>query len=295
MTDRKTYIWGAAKYGKRALDFCEKKFNIVGFVDKRADDNFKEFCSFPVISPSQFFSMGSEFDLIIAIMYPAEILDVVSGLSNVYIFDGRNSDDLLLYEVKNHEISCPEYSDKRYKEWEPYHEHYNNQDPSILNIFSTALEYIKKMPTPKIIEIGCGSGLFANMLFDNGFEDYLGIDFSPEAIRLAQTACPCYSDKFICCDAFEYLELCSQNDKAIYALFEVLEHIYKDIELVNMLPSGSNIIFSVPNFKSFNHVRTFDNLQQITDRYYMLNINQYYKIHGERSDIIYHLINATKV
>lgn len=40
---KEAYIWGAAAYGLAALEYCKDKFKIVGFIDKRADLQFKEF------------------------------------------------------------------------------------------------------------------------------------------------------------------------------------------------------------------------------------------------------------
>lgn len=44
MSKRDAYIWGAAEYGKKALEYCKSEFNIVGFVDRRAGEEFKELC-----------------------------------------------------------------------------------------------------------------------------------------------------------------------------------------------------------------------------------------------------------
>lgn len=45
MSKRDAYIWGAAEYGKKALEYCKSEFNIVGFVDRRAGEEFKELAS----------------------------------------------------------------------------------------------------------------------------------------------------------------------------------------------------------------------------------------------------------
>ena len=293
----KTYIWGAGKYGERALEYCDDQFDIVGFVDKRANREFNEFRSRPVISPSEFLSSKQEINVIIAITYPAEVLKLINEDINahIYIFDGRNPENFMLYKVENNEICCPEYMDKEYVEWKPYSEHYSKQTKYILNIYTTALECIKQQKEPcKIIEIGCGSGLFANMLFDNGYSEYEGIDFSLEAIRLAKKANIQHIEKFICCDAFEYLTNFSGTDNTIFVLFEVLEHINRDIELLNMLPTKSRIILSVPNFKSFNHIRVFNDLQEIKERYTMLNIHMYHELPSQTEGKVYHFVVAEK-
>lgn len=148
----------------------------------------------------------------------------------------------------------------------------------------------------EICEIGCGCGQFANMLFDNGYTKYIGIDFSSQAIMLARKANPDHAEQFICEDAFSYLQSCQEKSGTLFIMFEVLEHIKKDIELLNMLPVGSNVIFSVPNFKSFNHIRTYDTLEFIENRYKMLKIRNYHELPANKNaDKIYHLLHAVRI
>lgn len=296
-----TYIWGAAEYGEYALEYCKDSFNIVGFIDKRADLEFAEFCSKPVISPAQLLCEEKDVvDIIIAVKYPAEVIELLSHSmhgNHIYIFDGRSRENPLLYRVKNGEICVPEYMDKRFCEWKEYSEHYSNLNPFILKMYHTAMKWISKYEkNVEIYEIGCGSGQFANMLLDNGYVKYVGIDFSSRAIELAKKANFRYGEgKFMCEDAFSYLQSYKEKENTLFVMFEVLEHINKDVELLNMLPSGTNIIFSVPNFKSFNHIRTFDDLASIQNRYEMLDILEYLALPANiKADKTYHLVNAVK-
>ena len=81
------------------------------------------------------------------------------------------------------------------------------------------------------------------------------------------------------------------SEETIFIALEVLEHINKDIELIGRLPGGSTIIFSVPNFKSFNRIRIYDSLQEIWERYSMIQILEYEKIYAnQKQDKVYHLI-----
>lgn len=52
----RAYVWGAAKYGERAAEYCAEKFNIIGFIDRREDVTFSSFLGYPVILPKVFYS-----------------------------------------------------------------------------------------------------------------------------------------------------------------------------------------------------------------------------------------------
>ncbi len=306
ITERKSrkkaaYIWGAAQNGKYALEYCKDGFNIEAFVDRRADSMFNEFCSKPVMPPENLVCMAEDDkDIIIAVRYPAEAVEFISQIKysgDIYIFDGRNRETPLLYKVENGEICVPEYMNKRFGEWIEYAEHYSKLNPFVLKMFCTAVDWIREYQNNiEICEIGCGSGQFANMLFDSGYTKYSGVDFSSQAIELAKKANRDYADKFFCEDAFTYLQLRKNENGKLFIMFEVLEHINRDLELLDMFPCGSKIIFSVPNFKSFNHIRTFDNLAAIQSRYKMLKISDCIQLPASKNnDKIYCLVKATKI
>lgn len=294
------YIWGAAAHGENALKYCAGRFNITAFIDKRADFSFNIFCLKPVISPEQFFAKEkTEKNIVIAVRYPAEVIRLIMKSAyngNIYIFDGRNSAEPLLYEVKNGEICVPEYMDKRFKEWKEYSEHYSKLNPFVLKTYRMAIGWIENFEDSiEICEVGCGSGQFANMLFDQGYTRYTGVDFSNYAIKLAKNANPYYANRFVCEDAFVYLQRYRKIHNTMFIMFEVLEHLNRDLELLDTLAYGSNIIFSVPNFKSFNHIRTFEDLKAIQDRYKMLEILDYLQLPANKeAEKIYHLVMAVK-
>lgn len=294
------YIWGAGKYGRLAFEYCKDKFDITGFIDKRADEHFNEFCGKKIISPDTLKGIHVS-SIIVAVTYPSDIIDYIKNnhicVKDVYIFDGRNADSILMYKIENNEICMPEYMDKRFAECSEYEEHYSKLSPYTVRMFENALIWIKDKFRGKydICEIACGSGQFANMLFDNGFVDYQGLDFSRIAIELARKANPDYKDKFICEDAFSYLKSYKSDKKTVFCIFEMLEHINRDKELLEVLPTGSNVIFSVPNFKSFNHLRTFNDLESIKSRYTMLDIKDYERLPEDASGKnVYHLVYAKK-
>lgn len=82
-------------------------------------------------------------------------------------------------------------------------EYYVKYDKSIyFPVWKKAVEIIKKIDNPRILEIGCGVGQFANYLFDEGFAEYIGIDFSEEAIRKAKDTNIRYKDNFYVDNAY---------------------------------------------------------------------------------------------
>lgn len=127
------------------------------------------------------------------------------------------------------------------------------------------MSWIKEVPNPKIIDIGCGPGQFANMLFDKGVTDYKGIDFSREAIAMAKERNKLFAHAFNKDNALT--SKIFSNDYNMVVLLEVLEHIENDLPILDKIKKDSTIIFSVPNFNSESHVRWFDTKDSIIRRY----------------------------
>lgn len=145
-----------------------------------------------------------------------------------------------------------------------YHKHYT-QSMYYLS-WKSAMTYIQKLdPSTKILEVGCGVGQFANMLFDQGFTNYTGFDFSEEAVKWAKQTNAPYADRFFTADAFETELITKQYDLVI--CFEVLEHLWKDLELLERIPSGTPLLLSLPNFDDPYHVRYFQSEDEVRQRY----------------------------
>lgn len=223
--------------------------------------------------------MGGDEAIILVVTYPAEIVEELRkrNIKNrISILDGRKPDSPFLYEIESFEICISEYINKRFTELEEYSLHYSELNKYQIELYKNILDMIKKFScNVDICEIGCGSGQTANMLFDNGYKNYTGIDFRGAVIRKAQKTNLAFKDKFVCIDAFSYIGTKDFNNQILFLCFEVLEHIGKDCELLEMLPSGGNIVFSIPSFKSFNHLRTFNTISDIENRYSMLEISEY--------------------
>lgn len=145
-----------------------------------------------------------------------------------------------------------------------YHQHYKNS--FYYSSWKEAMTYLKGMDrSSSILEIACGAGQFAGMLFDNGFTNYVGFDFSEEGVSLAKANNPQFADLFLVDDAFTSELLGKQYDLVI--CFEMLEHISKDLELLERVRPGTPVLLSVPNFDDPYHVRYFRTAAEVRKRY----------------------------
>lgn len=172
-----------------------------------------------------------------------------------------------------------------------YHKHYTQSFyyPS----WKYALRYILFLERNiDILEIGCGPGQFASLLFDNGFMNYHGFDYAPEGIKLAHKNNPDKKERFFVADAFISPEVIAKHDLII--CFEVLEHIQNDLELLERIQKGTKLLISVPNFDDPYHVRYFSSEKEVYERYkntidiydigksYLSNVNCLYYIIGKK-------------
>lgn len=124
-------------------------------------------------------------------------------------------------------------------------------------------------PHEEVVDLGCGTGRFLELLRRNGhYAPITGVDWSSEALA----------------EAFEYYggtqppnlrleDLRSWHadlDRAgntVYVCSEVLEHLHTDVALVREIPPGHRFLFTVPNFDSESHVRTFPGVGDLWERY----------------------------
>ena len=126
----------------------------------------------------------------------------------------------------------------------------------------------------RILELGCGAGQFAYLVFKKGFNYLKGIDFSLEAIKLAKKFNPEKKDLFIQGDL---------EDRSLYSgdyntviLNEVLEHLQYDQLVLAFIREGTKVVFTVPDYMGTGHVRIFKNKREIEQRYgiYLIDIQQ---------------------
>ncbi len=134
-----------------------------------------------------------------------------------------------------------------------------------LPVWERAAGLLTDMDDPRVLDIGCGPGQFARLLNDRGITSYTGIDHSSVAVDMARRAVPEWADRFRAADAFALSPLPGDHD--VVVLFEVLEHIGKDRELLKLIQPGTPVLFSVPSFMSASHVRRFRSARAVRRRY----------------------------
>lgn len=144
--------------------------------------------------------------------------------------------------------------------------HRNYKQSFYFPSWQMAMSYINHLNRDvPILEIGCGAGQFANMLFDNGFTNYIGFDYAAEAVTLAKQNNPERAGRFVVGDAFQ-TEL-MEKEYGLVICFEVLEHIQNDLTLLQRIRPGTQMLLSVPNFNDPYHVRYFKNEGEVRERY----------------------------
>ena len=297
------YIWGAGEIGRRAYDYCKTIFQIQGFIDKCASATFSVFCGCKVISPQFYLCKDYNITVIIAVRYPYEVINEIKAQMGgqqrckIFVFDGRSKKHFELYDVFDFAMDNISYGNIQYKKLNNNHRHYSSMPTLERNRLETAWNFLKSYRTnTQLVEFGCGMGQLANLLFDNGYNNYTGVDISSVAIEQACSMNERHKNCFVCDDAFHYLLETHLDEDTVYICLEMLEHIVNDLELVNLLPSGSKLIFSLPSFKSFNHVRWFSGMDEIVDRYKCLNIIEYTTLCASElhDKMVWYVISAVK-
>lgn len=177
------------------------------------------------------------------------------------------------------------FYDAFYARSEAYRQHYSD---SLYFPLWVQMEFLlRPYREAKILDIGCGSGQFAQFLMDRGYKHYEGIDFSQQAIEMARTTC---GFPFRVADAFSLEVLNAPYD--VVVSMEVLEHITRDQDLVKGIRPGTICLFTVPSFDSVAHVRFFKSDRAVRSRYYEYLdiketgfINRIFFIHAVRSNL----------
>lgn len=120
-----------------------------------------------------------------------------------------------------------------------------------------------------VCDLGCGAGRFAKRLQQRGIMAYTGIDFCEDRIRIAKDYVPGSSEYIGSSFEFWLADIMDVELPVVdcYVALEVLEHIEDDIGLIERLPRGKLLVFSVPPTDAASHVRVFPNWHSVFERY----------------------------
>lgn len=132
-------------------------------------------------------------------------------------------------------------------------------------IWTVIVDRVRRQQLRRVVDIGCGPGQFAAMLFQMGeIQQYDGLDFSAHAVEIAKTACP--QGRYHVDDATT-TDLCRMTPHDVVICMEVLEHVERDDQVISRFQPGIRAICTVPNFDYQSHVRYFTTTAQVQDRY----------------------------
>lgn len=158
-----------------------------------------------------------------------------------------------------------DWYDEQYKTWP-----YLRSDPERTPwtpVWMAILGFIQ--PSDLVLDLGCGPGHLAALRCqrDPHIEQggWIGIDFSQEAIDAARARG--LRAGFRRGNIIDDVRSVEVGLADVVVLCEVLEHIEDDIGVLYELPRGKRVIFSVPNFDSSGHVRWFDSMFDVLNRY----------------------------
>ena len=109
------------------------------------------------------------------------------------------------------------------------------------DLYEAAASLLSPQNHAVIADIGCGTGRFARLLYNRGYTQYWGVDFSDARIYEARTYVPEF--QFSVGNIFDSWVKDKFEKFNTFVLLENLEHIYEDLTLLSAIPNGSRVIF----------------------------------------------------
>lgn len=124
----------------------------------------------------------------------------------------------------------------------------------------------------EVVDLGCGTGRFLHALHvQDHYAPIWGIDFSAQALaeaeRYHETIGWTTRPTFERADLREWQPEPLRAGNTVYVCLETLEHLQDDLALVRRIPPGHRFIFSVPNYDSEAHLRTFRSVGAVWKQY----------------------------
>jgi len=147
-----------------------------------------------------------------------------------------------------------------------------------LTLYETTAELLPEIGTgTRIVDVGCGTGRFAALLWRMAHRSYWGVDFARVRVEAARAYVDGYDFETLDVYSDEFKAQCRGDDT--YVILEVLEHLKHDRELIESIPAGASVVFSVPNYDAQAHVRFFADLDAVKGRYGdLLDINDHREV-----------------
>ena len=133
-----------------------------------------------------------------------------------------------------------------------------------LSVYAHAADLLATRDGP-ICDIGCGTGRLARLLWLRGERAYVGLDFSSARIDEARRYCPDLD--FSVADLYEPEVRQRLADYQRFVALEFLEHVEDDLGVIEAMPRGALVVFSIPTYDSAGHVRWFSSPEEAVDRY----------------------------
>lgn len=164
--------------------------------------------------------------------------------------------------TENNAEKGAEYYDEAVVRMGAYCQHYTEADHYPL--WSVLVDRLRHTQVESVLEVGCGPGRLALYLCDKRVSHYLGFDFSPVNVEWAKRNCPEFD--FVVANALETNLFQDQGYDTVICT-EVLEHIERDLDVIEQIRNGTRFYGTVPNFGGKSHVRHFTSTQEVFDRY----------------------------
>lgn len=133
-----------------------------------------------------------------------------------------------------------------------------------LGVYAQTADFLATGSGP-IADVGCGTGRLARLLWLRNEREYWGVDFSAGRVAEAQRYVPDF--QFEVGDVYDSKVRERLLGFSRIVALEILEHIDDDLGTIEAIPSGSLVVFSVPNYDSAGHVRTFEDPEAAVERY----------------------------
>jgi len=126
------------------------------------------------------------------------------------------------------------------------------------------VEKLKDLELGEVFEFACSFGFLAEMILNkiDSVKKYVCTNILSEVINIVKIQ--------VVHEKFLTYRLDVNNTLPIFYdtyICTAFEHIEKDLALIKLMKRGANFIFSVPNFRHYTHFRTFQNENEIRQRY----------------------------